>query len=231
VSELPAQPSLRRIKAFGIRPVRELGQNFLIDSNLLGVIARAAALGRADVVLEVGGGLGVLSEYLAERAAQIIEGRLRTAHAPARVRAWKLMGAPQRLTLSQMPMRVGFDLVAVAAVEHELQAPTRDRYLARVYTEREVAECTTDRGVSAERLAARFAAKEATIKVLPPSTSGFALREIEARRTGSGRVEMELTGAAAALASDSGIIGLSVSLTHEAGIAGAVVIAEYRAPL
>jgi 16S rRNA (adenine1518-N6/adenine1519-N6)-dimethyltransferase len=71
VSELPAQPSLRRLKAFGIRPNRELGQNFLIDSNLLGVIARAAELGPDDVVLEVGGGLGVLSEYLAERAAHV----------------------------------------------------------------------------------------------------------------------------------------------------------------
>ena len=71
MSELPAQPSLRRLKAFGIRPVRELGQNFLIDSNLLGVIARAAELGLDDVVLEVGGGLGVLSEYLAERAAHV----------------------------------------------------------------------------------------------------------------------------------------------------------------
>jgi 16S rRNA (adenine1518-N6/adenine1519-N6)-dimethyltransferase len=71
VSELPAQPSLRRLKAFGIRPVRELGQNFLIDSNLLGVIERAAELGPDDVVLEVGGGLGVLSEYLAARTAHV----------------------------------------------------------------------------------------------------------------------------------------------------------------
>lgn len=71
MSELPVQPSLRRLKAFGIRPRRDLGQNFLIDSNLLGVIARAAALGPADVVLEVGGGLGVLSEHLAERVAHV----------------------------------------------------------------------------------------------------------------------------------------------------------------
>jgi 16S rRNA (adenine1518-N6/adenine1519-N6)-dimethyltransferase len=71
VSELPAQPSLRRLKAFGIRPDRDLGQNFLIDSNLLDVIGRAAKLGAEDVVLEVGGGLGVLSEYLAERAAHV----------------------------------------------------------------------------------------------------------------------------------------------------------------
>jgi 16S rRNA (adenine1518-N6/adenine1519-N6)-dimethyltransferase len=71
VSDLPAQASLRRLKAFGVRPNRELGQNFLVDSNLLGVIARAADLGDEDVVLEIGGGLGVLSEYLAERAAHV----------------------------------------------------------------------------------------------------------------------------------------------------------------
>jgi 16S rRNA (adenine1518-N6/adenine1519-N6)-dimethyltransferase len=67
VSDLPAQPSLRRMRAFGVRPNRELGQNFLIDSNILDVIGRAAELTGDDVVLEVGGGLGVLSEYLAER--------------------------------------------------------------------------------------------------------------------------------------------------------------------
>ena len=67
----PAQPSLRRLRRFGIRPNRELGQNFLVDSNILGVIGRAAELERDDVVLEVGGGLGVLSEYLAERVAHV----------------------------------------------------------------------------------------------------------------------------------------------------------------
>jgi 16S rRNA (adenine1518-N6/adenine1519-N6)-dimethyltransferase len=71
VSELPAQPSLRRLRQFGVRPNRELGQNFLIDSNILDVIGRAAGLSGDDVVLEVGGGLGVLSEYLAERTRHV----------------------------------------------------------------------------------------------------------------------------------------------------------------
>jgi 16S rRNA (adenine1518-N6/adenine1519-N6)-dimethyltransferase len=71
VTDLPAQPSLRRMRQFGIRPNRELGQNFLIDSNILDVIGRAAGLDEADVVLEVGGGLGVLSEYLAARARHV----------------------------------------------------------------------------------------------------------------------------------------------------------------
>jgi 16S rRNA (adenine1518-N6/adenine1519-N6)-dimethyltransferase len=79
----PVQPSLRRMRRFGVRPDRDLGQNFLIDSNILGVIGRAAALEPQDVVLEIGGGLGVLSEYLAPRAAHVhvveIDERLREA--------------------------------------------------------------------------------------------------------------------------------------------------------
>jgi 16S rRNA (adenine1518-N6/adenine1519-N6)-dimethyltransferase len=87
VPAIPTQPSLRRLRQFGIRPDRELGQNFLIDSNILGVIGRAAELSSADVVLEIGGGLGVLSEYLAERVAHVhvveIDRRLRDALADA----------------------------------------------------------------------------------------------------------------------------------------------------
>jgi 16S rRNA (adenine1518-N6/adenine1519-N6)-dimethyltransferase len=71
VTDEPRQASLRRLRAYGIRPNRELGQNFLIDDNILGVIDRAAELDRADVVLEVGGGLGVLSEYVAPRVAHL----------------------------------------------------------------------------------------------------------------------------------------------------------------
>ena len=79
----PSQPTLRRLRAFGVRPDRDLGQNFLIDSNILGVIERAAALQAGDVVLEIGGGVGVLSEHLAARAAHVhvveVDMRLREA--------------------------------------------------------------------------------------------------------------------------------------------------------
>jgi 16S rRNA (adenine1518-N6/adenine1519-N6)-dimethyltransferase len=63
--------SLDRLSRFGIRPNRELGQNFLVDDNLLGVIGRLAELSESDVVLEIGGGLGVLSAYLAPRTAHL----------------------------------------------------------------------------------------------------------------------------------------------------------------
>lgn len=73
-----------------IEPRRELGQCFLVDANILGVIGREAELERGDTVLEVGGGLGALSEYLAPRVGHLhvvevdraLEPALREALAP-----------------------------------------------------------------------------------------------------------------------------------------------------
>ena len=53
------------------RGTRALGQNFLVDRNILDVIERLAELGPDDVVLEIGGGLGVLSERIAARARHL----------------------------------------------------------------------------------------------------------------------------------------------------------------
>ena len=66
-----ARASRERLERFGIRPNRELGQNFLVDDNILDVIGRTAELSPQDVVLEIGGGLGILSEYLAKRVAHV----------------------------------------------------------------------------------------------------------------------------------------------------------------
>jgi 16S rRNA (adenine1518-N6/adenine1519-N6)-dimethyltransferase len=71
VSAAPRQASLRRLREFGVRPNRELGQNFLVDDNVLRLVVAAAELTPQDVVLEVGGGLGVLSEALAPAAAHV----------------------------------------------------------------------------------------------------------------------------------------------------------------
>ena len=54
-----------------VRPRKELGQHFLVDENILGVIGRLAELAADDVVLEIGPGLGVLTRYLAERVARV----------------------------------------------------------------------------------------------------------------------------------------------------------------
>ncbi len=56
---------------FPVAPKRQLGQHFLIDENILGVIGRLAELEASDVVLEVGPGLGMLTTYLAERVGHV----------------------------------------------------------------------------------------------------------------------------------------------------------------
>ena len=68
------------------RPARkELGQHFLVDQNLLGVIGRLAELGPDDVVLEVGPGLGVLTSYLGDNAGHVHAVELdRSLEAPLR---------------------------------------------------------------------------------------------------------------------------------------------------
>jgi holo-[acyl-carrier protein] synthase len=124
-----------------------------------------------------------------------------------------------------VPMRAGVDLVSVAAVRDSLEEHG-EHYLRRVYTERERQECTTPAGVvDPERLAARFAAKEAMLKILRPGSVGLPLSAIEVQRQPGGWVELGLSGAAATLAAEIGIGELALSITHEAGYASAVVVA------
>jgi holo-[acyl-carrier protein] synthase len=123
-----------------------------------------------------------------------------------------------------MPTRVGIDLIAVESVSEALRSH-RKRYLERVYTEREIADCRNADGVDAQRLAARFAAKEATMKVLRPDREAVPWRSIGIRREPPGWVSLELSGAAARLASRSGIVDFDVSLTHHGDYAAAAVVA------
>lgn len=63
---------IRRFKEAGLEPDSRHGQNFLIDLNLLDILIGAADLGPADVVLEIGTGLGSLTSRMAELAAEVI---------------------------------------------------------------------------------------------------------------------------------------------------------------
>jgi holo-[acyl-carrier protein] synthase len=119
---------------------------------------------------------------------------------------------------------VGIDLVSVDAVREAISMHA-ERYLQRVYTERELADCASPAGVDAERLAARFAAKEAAVKVLRPGEVGLPLRAIEVRSSAEGWVDLELSGTAAQLAEEEGLRDFALSISHEAGFATAVVVA------
>jgi holo-[acyl-carrier protein] synthase len=125
----------------------------------------------------------------------------------------------------RMAMRVGIDLVSVDAVRQSIDEHG-ERYLKRIYTDTELDDCRLDEGFCAERLAARFAAKEAALKVLRPQDEAVPWRTLNVVRHGAGWLELELSGRAAALAADAGLSGFSLSISHEQGYASAVVIAE-----
>ena len=124
-------------------------------------------------------------------------------------------------------VRVGIDLVSVQSVRDSMRLHA-ERYMERVYTERELHDCRTSEGIAPERLAARFAAKEATLKVLRPTDEAIPWHAIEVLRDPSGWVELQLSGPAATLAAAAGLTDFSVSLTHEGGFASAIVVASYH---
>ena len=167
MSELPVQPSLRRMRAFGIRPKRDLGQNFLIDSNLLDVIARAAQLDADDVVLEVGGGLGVLSEHLAERVAHVHVVELDRTLEPALRDALD----PHPNTTLHLADAVKLDLAGLTPAPTKVVANLPYGVAATVIlrTVAELPEVTTWVAMVQKEVGERFAAKPGTSAYGVPS--------------------------------------------------------------
>ena len=138
------------------------------------------------------------------------------------------VGVLRRLLRRQTAGRVvgvGVDLVEIDAVAATLDSALSGRYLSRVYTPAELRDCTDASGVSAGRLAARFAAKEAVMKALDVGNRAIPWRTIEVRRRRSGRPTILLHGAAAAIAREEGIARFALSLSHEANYASAFVVA------
>jgi holo-[acyl-carrier protein] synthase len=127
-------------------------------------------------------------------------------------------------------LRIGVDLVAVDEVAASV-ARFGDRYVRRIFTEHEIDCCRRGDGCGVgastyamDSLAARFAAKEAVLKVLRPVEVQPAWRSIELHRMTGGWCEIHLSGLAAELAAEAGIDELSVSVSHEAAVAAAVVV-------
>lgn len=127
-------------------------------------------------------------------------------------------------------LRVGIDLVRVSETRRSIDL-FGDRFLRRVFTAGELRDCFTDVApdVALARLAARFAAKEATVKVLrpagPPDEGWIDWRSIEVRRAPGGWSELHLHGDADALARRAGLDQLALSLSHDGDLATAVVVA------
>lgn len=121
-------------------------------------------------------------------------------------------------------MRVGFDLVQISHIAASLKQ-FGDRFAQRIFTVDELHYASLGEGMYAQRLAARFAAKEATIKALQLSHSGIGWRDIEIKKLQSGACEVALHDKVARLAKNMGLSKIRVSLSHEGDYAGAMVTA------
>ncbi len=121
-------------------------------------------------------------------------------------------------------LRTGVDTIEIARVQAAIDRHG-DRFLQRVYTEGELADC---RG-RAESLAARFAAKEAVAKALGTGIwrGGVSWSDIEVRRhSTSGAPILLLHSAAGDLAEELGLTEWSLSLSHDRTHAIAFVVAQ-----
>lgn len=122
-----------------------------------------------------------------------------------------------------MKALVGIDVQSIEEVENSLNR-FGSRYRRLLYTEGELDSCG-DNLATASELAARFAVKEAVLKVLVSGTTTPPWRSIEVSRVTGGRPEIVLHDLAADLARNRGISEFSVSFSHAGGIATAAVVA------
>ncbi len=124
-----------------------------------------------------------------------------------------------------MVLGIGTDLAEVSRIERTV-SHFGERFLARIYSRRE-REYALSKANSAERLAARFAAKEAGMKAIGTGWSqGVTWHDFEVVNAPSGRPSLRLTGKAEQIAQRMGVKRISLSLTHTATLAFAVVILE-----
>lgn len=122
-----------------------------------------------------------------------------------------------------MILGLGVDLCPIERIEQIIDRHGT-AFLNRVYTEDEQ-QYAHEGHVKAERLAARFAAKEAAIKALG-APAGLRWKEMEVKKKPNGAPSLILHGTAKAVADQKGVIRTTLSLSHAGGMAVAVVILE-----
>ncbi len=124
-----------------------------------------------------------------------------------------------------MILGIGTDLAEVHRIKDSVSR-FGDRFLNRIYTVRE-REYAMAKANAAERLAARFAAKEAGMKAIGTGWSrGVTWKDFEVVNEPSGRPTLKLSGVALEIAGSIGVARISLSLTHTQSMSLAVVILE-----
>ncbi len=116
-------------------------------------------------------------------------------------------------------LRTGVDLVEIERLE-QVDPRIRERFLQRVFTSRELAEC----GCSSASLAGRFAAKEAVAKALGCGIGAIGWQSVEVQRGPQGEPLLLLHDKAETLAASLGLAQWSVSISHSRTHAIAMVV-------
>ena len=125
-----------------------------------------------------------------------------------------------------MIVGIGIDVCSIDRMRRALERHG-DRFFARICSERERADLQGRDQATA--LSGRFAVKEAFAKALD-GAPGVGWHEVEVRRAENGRPTLELKGNALAMVQRFGADKWHVTISHDAGIAAAVVILERSAP-
>lgn len=124
-----------------------------------------------------------------------------------------------------MILGIGTDLAEVPRIQHSIDR-YGERFLQRVFTAAEIAYASR-KANQAERFAARFAAKEAAMKALGTGLrNGVTWKDFEVTNEPSGRPVLRLRGVAEQIAGRMGVERITLSLTHTAALAMAVVVFE-----
>ncbi len=118
---------------------------------------------------------------------------------------------------------IGIDLVEIQRIKNWL---ANDRLLSRFFHPQEIEDVRRRGARAADSLAARFAAKEAFGKALGTGLIGFSLRNVRVAASASGKPELVLYDDALEAFLKGGEGRLHLSLSHDGGIAAAVVAIE-----
>ncbi len=122
-----------------------------------------------------------------------------------------------------MILGIGIDIASIERVRAAI-ARHGERFVRRILSETE-RESIASRFDRAQAVAARFAAKESTVKALG-GPMGIAWHDIQVLHDPSGAPRIELSGVALRVAQSLAVARIFVSITHDAGVAAAVVILE-----
>lgn len=185
----------------------------------LGTVTVVATHADAEINSSKGFGKGAISELLDQAMASLVAPVAGTKGAAleASLRSTALLGEHDGRV-------VGVDLVDIE--EFSLDLDGDSCVVESMFGKTEIEECRGDM----ERLAARFAAKEATSKALGTGFRGVDPREIIVATSKNGAPSLKLYGHAAEIAAERGLSDFECSLAHEEGFAVAVVIANRMTP-